>query len=215
MNDREPYLKQSRVIDVDHPDIVQLARSLQVAGDEVATSRRCFEWVRDEIRHSRDFQANPATCRASQVLQHRTGYCYAKSHLLVALLRACGIPAGFCYQRLSVNDHGGPYCLHGYAAIWLEAFGWYRVDPRGNKPGVEAQFDPPVERLAFPLQSREEYDFENIFAEPLESVLSALQSSSTWQEVLDALPDVKPEQFDQLGLKIRRQGPQATACNLL
>ncbi|WP_338430147.1 transglutaminase domain-containing protein [Synechococcus elongatus] len=37
------------------------------------------------------------------MLEYRTGYCYAKSHLLVALLRACSIPAGFCYQRLSFD----------------------------------------------------------------------------------------------------------------
>lgn len=58
-----------------------------------AIAKACFEWVRDEIHHSYDYQMSPVTCRASDVLQHKTGYCYyAKSHLLVALLRANEIP---------------------------------------------------------------------------------------------------------------------------
>lgn len=40
------------------------------------------------------------TCSASDVLQHRSGICYAKSNLLAALLRKEGIPTRFCYQRL-------------------------------------------------------------------------------------------------------------------
>ncbi len=65
----------------------------------MAIAHRCFEFVRDEVRHSWDFKENPVTCHASEVLRHRTGYCYAKTHLLAALLRANRIPAGLCYQR--------------------------------------------------------------------------------------------------------------------
>jgi transglutaminase-like putative cysteine protease len=109
----------------------------------IAIAKACFEWVRDEIFHSCDYRMNPVTCRASDVLQHKTGYCFAKSHLLAALLRANQIPAGFCYQRLSVDDRGAPYSLHGFNAIYLAEFGWYRVDARGNKAGVNARFTPP------------------------------------------------------------------------
>ncbi|MEZ0154964.1 MAG: transglutaminase family protein [Candidatus Reddybacter sp.] len=49
--------------------------------------------MRDQISHSLDSQQNPVTYRASSVLEYGTGYCYAKSHLLVALLRANSIPA--------------------------------------------------------------------------------------------------------------------------
>lgn len=63
-----------------------------------------IDFVRDQIRHSADYRPNPVTCKASEVLRHGTGYCYAKSHLLAALLRANGVPAGLCYQRLSVGD---------------------------------------------------------------------------------------------------------------
>jgi transglutaminase-like putative cysteine protease len=207
----DEYLCSSEIIDWKHPAVVKKARAFAGAGDKVDIAKACFKWVRDEVRHSRDYECDPATCRASDVLEHRTGYCYAKSHLLAALLRANGIPAGFCYQRLSVGDSGPPYCLHGLNAIWLPDIGWYRVDARGNRAGIDAQFAPPVERLAFALHSEDEVEFENVFAEPLGCVVDVLTRSGTWQEVLSALPDVGPGEFSAVGLVVRRRGakPQA------
>ena len=201
------FLRPSEVIDSDHPSIVSLARELSVAGDKVAVAKASFEWVRDQVMHSRDYEQDSVTWRASDVLRHRTGYCYAKSHLLGSLLRANGIPAGFCYQRLSVNDSGPPYSLHGYVAMQLPRLGWYRVDPRGNRKGIDARFDPPRERLAFPLQSPDEVEFENVLVEPLVCVVDSLKSSGTWREALANLPDVSPEEFGALGLVVRRSGP--------
>ena len=148
----EPFLNSSDVIDWRHPAVHAKAEELaQAASGVQEITRRCFEWVRDTIQHSYDYKRNPVTCSASEVLLAGTGYCYAKSHLLAALLRANGIPAGFCYQRLSLDETGPPFSLHGLNAVYLPEFGWYRMDSRGNKSGVDAQFCPPVERLAFKL----------------------------------------------------------------
>ena len=187
------YLAASDIIDWQHPLVAARARELAAgSSDPVAIARRCFEFVRDEIRHSWDFRQNPVTCRASDVLSHGTGYCYAKSHLLAALLRANGIPAGFCYQRLSRGDSGPPYCLHGLNGVWLPEYGWYRVDARGNKPGVDARFSPPTERLAFRLQEPDEADLPGILAEPLPEVIRVLTTCATVEEVYDNLPDLAP-----------------------
>jgi transglutaminase-like putative cysteine protease len=190
----EKYLKVSDIIDWKHPDIMERAKQI-ASGLETPTAiaKACFEWVRDEICHSYDYQMNPVTCRASDVLQHKTGYCFAKSHLLAALLRANQIPAGFCYQRLSVDDKGAPYSLHGFNAIQLPEMGWYRVDARGNKEGVDAQFMPPQEQLAFKIQLPDEADFPVILTEPLQIIVEALQSQSTWDEMLCHLPDISLE----------------------
>jgi transglutaminase-like putative cysteine protease len=143
---------------------------------------------------------NPVTCKASDVLQHKTGYCFAKSHLLAALLRANQIPAGFCYQRLSIDDQGAPYSLHGFNAIYLPEIGWYRVDARGNKEGINAQFTPPQEQLAFKLQFPEEADFPVIVAEPLQLIVEALQAITTWDSMLQNLPDISLESAKSHGL---------------
>jgi transglutaminase-like putative cysteine protease len=186
------YLTASTYIDFDAPEVLATARRLaEGAASDADVARACFEFVRDEIRHSVDFKSNPVTCKASDVLRHRTGYCYAKSHLLAALLRANGIPAGLCYQRLSVGDSGAPYCLHGLNAVWLKDVGWYRIDARGNKPGVDARFAPPVETLAFATRTREERILPEIWAEPLSVIVEALECYDTWDQVLANLPDVE------------------------
>ena len=193
-----PFLATSQYIDHDHPLVRGQAAALaaEVAGagapdtDHLALIRRCFEFVRDEIRHSWDFQANPVTCRASDALRHTTGFCYAKSHLLAALLRANGIPAGLCYQRISLGDGGAPYCLHGLNAVFLPAYGWYRLDSRGNKPGVAAAFCPPTEALAFPIRDENECDLPEIWAEPLALVTDVLERYDDIAEVYAHLPDI-------------------------
>ncbi len=185
----EEFLRSTDVIDWDHPAVLELAKSLK-ADSTLETAQRCFEWVRDEVRHSWDYKMNPVTCSASEVLAARTGYCYAKSHLLAALLRANGIPTGLCYQRLEAYEPG-TYSLHGLNAVYLPETGWYRIDARGNKPGVDAQFVPPVEQLAFKLQAAGEYDFQGILAEPLAHVVAALQAARDWEDASNHLPDVE------------------------
>lgn len=190
--DLEIYLTESEIIDWKHPEILSLAASL--SADCQSTSdiaKNCFEWVRDNVRHSWDFKLNPVTCKASDVLFHKTGYCYAKSHLLAALLRANDIPAGFCYQRLSLKGDGAPYCLHGLNAVLLPEYGWYRIDPRGNKEGVNALFTPPVEQLAFSTDDKLEADLPEIWSEPLGCVVTILQKYDDYLDIYNNLPDVE------------------------
>jgi transglutaminase-like putative cysteine protease len=185
------YLEATPIVDWDHPKVLALARAL--AEDQhgpVAVARRCFEWVRDEIKHSGDHRLGPLTCSASDVLRHGTGFCYAKSHLLAALLRANGIPTGFCYQRLSIDDVGPPFCLHGLNAVHLPGIGWYRIDARGDREGIETAFDPPRERLAFEPKLAGEATFDGIWPAPLPVVVEALTRRGSFAEFLDHLPDM-------------------------
>ncbi|RLM49316.1 transglutaminase family protein, partial [Halobellus sp. Atlit-31R] len=110
----QDYLRASPYIDFDDPQVAATARRLaQGARSESEVVHACFAFVRDEIEHSADFRRNPVTVAASDVLRHATGFCYAKSHLLAALLRANGIPAALCYQRLATGNREAPFCLHG------------------------------------------------------------------------------------------------------
>ncbi|MBT5032106.1 MAG: transglutaminase family protein, partial [Proteobacteria bacterium] len=134
------FLTASKYIDSRHSSIVAKAQALaENAQNEVDLIKACFEYVRDDIKHSQDFQLNPVTVVASDVLRFGTGYCYAKSHLLAALLRANQVPAGLCYQRLTIDGDQPPFCLHGLNAVYLEPYGWLRLDPRGNKVGINVQ----------------------------------------------------------------------------
>ena len=184
------YLENSEYIDWQDTELQSEAKFLS-KGLETDTdiAKSCFEYMRDNIKHSFDYELNPVTVKASDVLRHGTGYCYAKSHLLAALLRANDIPAALCYQRLTIDNDQPPFCLHGLNAVYLKNYGWYRVDARGNKPGVEAEFCPPREQLAFPLLSEGEADVPGLHAKPLAAVTEVLEKYDTYLDVVENLPD--------------------------
>lgn len=186
------YLQPGEYIDHDNPLVAQKASELTAGlATEEEIVRKLFGFVRDSIKHSWDYKLGPVTCKASDTLIHGTGYCYAKSHLLAALLRANKIPAGLCYQRLSVDAEGPPFCLHGLNAVFLRKHGWLRIDARGDKPGVNADFRPPAEKLAYQAINAGEADLPEIWAEPLGMVIEALTKNKTIEQVYQNLPDTE------------------------
>lgn len=131
------YVGADAIITSHDPEVHTLARSLrQDAPGDMAFSRAAFTWVRDQIAHAIDTQDRRITFTAVDVLRERVGLCFSKAHLYAALLRAEGIPAGLCYQRL--RDSGG-HVLRGLVAIYLHG-GWHRQDVRGNTDGLHAEF---------------------------------------------------------------------------
>ena len=185
------YLEATEIIDYHNKEVNALALHLAENCDtDEQIAKNCFEYVRDEIRHSGDYKNNITTTRASEVLKHKTGWCYAKAFLLAGLLRANGIPTGFAYQRLSCSEYKPDiYCLHGLNYIHLKEHGWYRVDARGNKEGVDAQFMPPVEKLAFEV-GENEFDLSENLSEPLPVVVEALHKYQTYDNMVENFPDV-------------------------
>lgn len=186
------YLKPTEIIDFLHPSVEKLSKELAKGTKEpVEIAKRCFEWVRDEVRHSYDYKLNHVTCKASEVLEFRTGYCYAKSHLLAGLLRANSIPAGFCYQRLSIDEMENKFCLHGLNAIYLPDVGWYRIDARGNKEGVSVNFNPPLGSMAFEPKVNGEINLPEIWPDPLPVVIKVLTQYNNYEDVNENLPDIQ------------------------
>ena len=187
------FLEESYLVNFSESSIQELAKELaKETSSDVECAKNCFLYVRDQINHSGDVvDGKTTTYIASDVLKQKTGWCYAKSILLAALLRANNIPTGFCYQRLSCSEYvKDVYCLHGLNAIYLKEFGWYRVDSRGNKEGVNAEFNPPIEKLAFELEENE-YDLKEILEEPLPEVLKALKTHTCYEEMIHNFPDIK------------------------
>lgn len=187
------FLTDSGVIDCKHPAVQRLATEVRQI-TKIETVSAAYETVRDRYPHSYDINASEVSVSASDVLRHGHGICFAKAHLLAAVLRACGIPTGFCYQRLLLDDaETGRTCLHGFNAVWLHKLGrWHRLDARGNKAGIEAVFDLDRERLAHAVRLKlGECDYPEVYAEPPPSVIEALTGSRSIAE-LDArlLPDL-------------------------
>lgn len=189
------YLAETEELDYSHPSIQELAAMLYgtAKGDELAFVQAAYEYVRDEISHSWDIQASRVTCRASDVLHSRHGICYAKSNLLAAILRTKGVPAGFCYQRLTLGDTPDTgHCIHAFNAVYTDSMGrWIRLDARGNKNGVDAGFALTEEKLAFPIRVHyDEIDYPGVYANPNPKTIATLRGSTDVLEMYrNRLPD--------------------------
>jgi transglutaminase-like putative cysteine protease len=191
-DDRNDYLVSDTIIDWQTPAVLQKAAELVgSSADEIVKARCLYEWVRDSVSHSADAGLEIVTCTASEVLQHGSGTCFAKSHLLAALLRATGIPAGFCYQVLRIDPPVDlEPVLHGFNALYLASLDrWLRVDARGNTNGINAQFSLKKEQLAFAMDpAADEFIYETIFAAPVSSVVNRLRMYTSISELWLDLP---------------------------
>lgn len=170
------FLAADAVLDHTHPDLRAAADSLRSPDGDTATAEATFLYVRDGIGHSRDVGAWSAAHTASEVLAAGNAICHGKAHLLAALLRANGIPAGLAYQSLG-DGEPGRFVLHGLTAVHLDGR-WVRLDPRGNRADVDARFsaDPADERLAFPVDpALGETDYRTVHATVPPALLDALR----------------------------------------
>lgn len=191
-NEPDEYLKHDSVIDYDNKSIIEMADMLfKKADHELDFIRKAYEFVRDNIKHSADINEDEITCAASEVLKAGHGICFAKSHLLAALLRCKSVPTGFCYQKLILDDETAPVLIyHGLNAVYIKDYKkWIRLDARGNKIGVNAQFSIETEQLAFPIRSElGEVDSLVVYPNPDIEVLRKLRRYKTRTELWKNLP---------------------------
>ncbi len=131
------FLITTRYCEADHREIRGLARQLtQACQSDVEKAVTLFHWVRDQIEYRLGLHKHTA----SETLAHQWGSCSNKANLLVALMRALGIPAGFHLLEVKTREYFGPltlpaFCpfvshrsLHVFCALYLQGQ-WVRCDP--------------------------------------------------------------------------------------
>jgi transglutaminase-like putative cysteine protease len=172
----DQYLRCSEIVDFDDALVSRLADSV-AGGDDVAMLRKAFELVRDRFTHSFDAGAEAGiACSASDVVRLGHGLCYAKSHLLAALLRCNGIPAGFCYQRMK-SEQGG-FVLNGFNGVRI-GNRWVRIDARGNNGRCHVEFAIEGDMLAYPvIEAAGECEYPVVFPKPDAGLLRALRDGA-------------------------------------
>lgn len=192
MNGNSDFLRDDALLELDSAEVRAVLARLELTElSQVATVRACFEWVRDEVAHSVDVRASRLTCTAREVLEAGHGLCFAKCNLLVALLRAQGIPAGYGYQRLRTGGTRTGYGLHGFVQVFLEGrAGFLSLDPRGNNANVTTTFDLTSPRLAYePDAAFGEETLPEAWPVPSAAVTELLRSGVTVERALISLPD--------------------------
>lgn len=178
---KQDYLLEDLYVDYSHLLIREKVEDLyKNCISEIDKIKKAYEFVRDDINHSWDIQSTRITRKASEVLVYKEGICYSKSNLFAALLRAVNIPTGFCYQRLTLGDTPETgYVIHALNAVYLsKTKKWIRLDARGNKKGVNAQFDINTEKLAFPIRKKyDEKDYPIIYVKPAKVTMDTLSNN--------------------------------------
>lgn len=191
-NKIDDYLKEDEVIDFTNDAIVQLADKLcENVNSEMEYIKKAYEYVRDNIFHSADINEDMITCAASEVLKAGHGICFAKSHLLAAILRCKSIPTGFCYQKILLDDKTTPVLVyHGLNGVYMkELKKWIRLDARGNVNGVNAQFSIEMEQLAYAIRvEKGEEDDLMVYPNPDIKILGKLRQNNTRTQLWDNLP---------------------------
>ena len=186
--ERELYLASTECIDFDNTLIQEKVAVLkEISGSALDYIRRTYEFVRDEIPHSWDIRATVVSKKASDVLMNKTGICWTKSCLLSALLRANDIPSGISYQLLTRadSDDSEGYIIHALNTVYIEELDkWIRLDTRGNKENVHAQFSVDEEKLAFPVREElGEIDYRDNNPDLDERLIKILRNSSNVLEI--------------------------------
>ena len=187
----EEYLTETKAIDYRAPiiqeKVVELRNGIESTIDYIL---KAYEFVRDEISHSWDIQSTIVSRKASEVLENKTGICWTKSCLLAALLRANRIPSGISYQLLTRadDDDSEGYIIHALNTVYIEERNkWIRLDSRGNKENVHAEFNIEEEHLAFPVRSEfGEIDYRNNDPDLDERLVNILNNSDS---ILDVTTD--------------------------
>jgi transglutaminase-like putative cysteine protease len=144
------FLQETKYCDYSHPLIQSTANKLLRSDlSEEEQARTLFNYVRDNVL----YQFGKWGKKASTVLKEGKGMCTNSANLLVALLRADQIPAGYGIMRVSGPEYFGklmlplfkelvsPQSVHVYAYAFLNGK-WVKVDP-----SFDPQFSHQVSKL--------------------------------------------------------------------
>ncbi len=182
------YIKATKSIDYMDPDIQKKVQELlKQTESSLDYIKKAYLFVRDEIKHSWDIRSDVVSRTASDVLKNKTGICWTKACLLAALLRANNIPSGIGYQlltRADDNDRDG-YIVHALNTVYIEEQAqWIRLDARGNKENVHAEFSLEKERLAYPVRTEYgEIDYRDNNSDLDERLIKILEDSNNILEI--------------------------------
>ncbi|MFA6918974.1 MAG: transglutaminase-like domain-containing protein [Patescibacteria group bacterium] len=142
MRIKSASLKKTIFCDCDNSKIIDIALKLtQGCVDEKEKAVRLFDYVKNSYKYS----FGPWDLLASQTIGLGVGMCTTKANLLVALLRASGIPANFKIIRIKAREVFGKFAvfnflkkkiseesIHIYISVYLKD-GWHDIDPSLDK----------------------------------------------------------------------------------
>jgi hypothetical protein len=140
-NDFQNFVKETKFCDFSNKEIKKLADKLaENCKDDREFAISAFYWVRDNIL----YRVGLWQRKASETLKEKKGTCTNKANLLVALLRARNISAGYGIMKVHGQRYFGPVIIpmlqsgvakistHIFCCIYISGK-WVKVDPADDK----------------------------------------------------------------------------------
>ena len=130
-NELSPYLKETELIDYNHPKIKFTASQI-VQGETdafIAASKIAF-WIQENIAYNLSTLTSEAALPASWVIENKQGVCDEITNLYIAMLRSIGIPAKFVagYSYTDSPLFAQRWGAHGWAEVYFPGSGWVPFD---------------------------------------------------------------------------------------
>ena len=137
-NNLKEYLLETEYCDFNHHNIQSLANVFKkrYSDDEQKLVEAIFYWVRDSIH----YRVGLWNKKASETLMEKSGSCTNKANILIALCRACNIPAAYCVLKVKGREFFGEITLpefkdkisessvHIFAQVYINGK-WIKCDP--------------------------------------------------------------------------------------
>ena len=134
------FLRPSAKIESEAVAFTELAATLMPDdGDLVAFVRRALSWTSNHLaydeRLAREIWEGRSSSRSAlDTLSVRQGTCSEYANVLIAVMRAGGVPA-----RFASGYFAGGETYHAWAEVYLPDTGWLPVDPQMGAYGVSNQ----------------------------------------------------------------------------
>lgn len=127
--DLKQYLQATKNCQVTNAQIKALAASITKGTTSTYNKAvKIFNWVKDRVRYEKPMYYN-TKYGAVGTLKSKKGNCCDKSHLLISLERAAGIPARYVNGYCNFIKSG--WNGHVWAQVWINGK-WYTADTTGS-----------------------------------------------------------------------------------
>lgn len=133
-----PWLNPSRMVDwTPDMELVEIAASLTVPGDEKATAKDIGNYIGKNYTYNSAIKSLPSTYLPDLklVMQEKTGICYDFAALYAAMCRSVGIP---CRLVMGYTSYV-PNVYHAWCEVYVGGE-WLTIDPTYNVAEKEGFF---------------------------------------------------------------------------
>lgn len=125
---RPQYLLPEKFIESDHPEIREMAEKLKKP-DDLTTVKRISDFIKLSMTLNDSINTELG---ALETLRQSKGSCTDYADLMIALCRACDIPARFA-EGFAINLNTP---AHDWVEIYTEEYGWIPFDPNLHDAGM-------------------------------------------------------------------------------